>query len=513
MNLLPKKLLVSFTVALMGILLVARYFDRALFFGIALVAVLTLITLGIFYVCGIRDKRLYGLFFLTLVIHAAAVLFFYYAKFQPFGEGDFIHYQQTAEQIAQRFGHGIFSWDGLWVPHGYPVLIGIIYTLTVPSMLVGQLFSAWLAALSVALVFLLIMEMSSSKEWPVAIGLIMAVYPSYLFFGGLLLKDTVIIPLVISGILVSLKMFKSFSWPKFMLFFAILTALIHLRFYVGFALMFSFIISWFLISNFTAKQRLGYGAIMVFLLGFSPWLLHYGYFGSIPLKGYLNEKTIVSYREVVYAPNPVAPPPAPAPPPVVAKPVLLPTATVVTPAPPPSPSPEPPKKNYCEDCPLKDQGVGSSFVVHTDFHNPIKFAYNYFVSFTYSLLGPFPWQIRHARQILALVETIPWYFLIGLFIYGLAKSFAAEGFLKTAKRYTVGIPLFLFALMSLGALSLFIANFGIIARIRMPSLIILLCLISLDQWSSGILKKVFHSYATTFTGFHRVSLVRKRSEQ
>lgn len=501
-----KSTLVSCAVALVAVLLAACLFDRAFFFGTSLVILLTLIALFIFYASGIKSKSFYLLFFITLGIHVAAVLCFYYTKYQPFGEGDFVHYQQVAEQVAQRFGNGVFSLEGLWVPHYYPVLIGIIYTLTLPSMLVGQLFSAWLAALSAALVFLLVKEISASKHWPFVTGLLVAIYPSYLFFGSLLLKDTVVIPLVLAGLWLSLNIFKSFSWQKFAVFFAVLTALIHLRFYVGLALLFSFIICWFLISNFTIKPKIKYGLLMVFLLGFSPQLLGYGYYGEVPLKGYLNEKTIVSYREVVYAPSPIA---TAAP----ATVVVHNNTTSVNPSSGSTPAASQPQKKYCQECTLEDQGVGSSFVAHTDFHNPFKFAFNYFVSFTYSLLGPFPWQIRHKRQILALLETIPWYMLIAIFIYGMVRSFRAEGFFKTAKRYTFALPLLLFAIMSLGALSLFIANFGIIARIRMPSLIVLLCLISLDQWSSDGLKNLAYYYEKKFAQFHRLPFVRKKSGQ
>ncbi|TSC95203.1 MAG: hypothetical protein CEN87_215 [Parcubacteria group bacterium Licking1014_1] len=496
---LERKLTLIFAILLVIIFLAIDFFDKALFAGIFLIIFLTLITFFVFYKSGIKSKTFYLLFLITLVIHISVVLFFHYAKFQPFGEGDFLRYQEFAEQVAQRLSQGVYSLQGINIPHYYPVLIGVIYAFTLPSMIIGQLFSAWLSALSVILVFLIVKEISVSSYWPFVIGLIVAVLPSYLFFGSLLLKDTVVIPLVLSGLLLLLKIFKNFSWQKFAIFFTVLTALIHLRFYVGFALLLSFIICWFLISNFNIKKRILYGLFMIFLLGFSPQILNYGYYGIIPLKGYLNEKTITTYREVVYAPNPV---PASVP------------ASVLTQSPSNGASlNNQPAKKYCEECALEDAGVGSSFIIGSGFDNPIKFIFNYFVSFIYSLLGPFPWQIRHARQAFALLETIPWYFIIGIIVHGVVKSFASAGFLKTVKHYKFAAPLFIFSIVALGALSLFINNFGIIARIRIPSIIVLLCLISFDQWAGNTLKKLLdglrYHYEKKFIKFFSLSGLRK----
>jgi len=489
-DILKRKSTLVFLLLLATASLIIDFLDKPLFIGIFLVISLTLITLFAFYSFGIKSRSFYLLFLITLVIHTGATLFIYYAKFQPFGEGDFILYQKSAEQIAQRFNSGIFSLEGLWIPHFYPVLIGIIYTLTLPKMIIGQLFSVWLSALSVAFVFLIVKEISVSKYWPFITGLIVAIMPSFLFFGSLLLKDTVVITLVLSGLLLSLKMLKSFSWQKFAVFFVVLTALIHLRFYVGFALLFSFIICWFLISNFKIKERVIYGVIIIFFLGFSPQLLNYGYYGTTPLKGYLNEKTITTYREVVYAPNPT------------------PTSTSLSPN--GVPLNNQPTKKYCEGCPLEDQGVGSSFVIGAGFDNPFRFAFNYFVSFMFSLLGPFPWQIKHARQSFVLLETIPWYLIITVFVYGVIKYFKTSGFLKTIKHYKLAVPLFMFSIISLGALSLFINNFGIITRIRIPSIIVLLCLVSFCGEPFNKLTKILDYCEKKFVKFYNLSFLRRK---
>jgi hypothetical protein len=347
-----------------------------------------------------------------------------------------------------------------------------------PKMIIGQLLSVWLAAFSVLLIYLITIEIGGSKKTAFLVGLMAAAYPSYIYFGSLMLKDTVVMPLVLLGILVSIKMLKNFSALKFLAFFVILTCTIHLRFYVGFALMFSFIICWFLISNLKMTERAVYGLAFVFLLGTSPQILGYGYYGSTPLIGYLNKETITAYREVVYAP---APEPAKEDP---AKVVVVAVNEQNSPT-----SPSDTDKLHEESETLS--GVGSSFVVKAGFESPFSFVKNYLESFINAFLGPFPWQLRYKRHLFFLLETIPWYFFLCIVLLGAYKSIMKHGFLEMLYSRRFILPLLLFAAMAIGALSLFINNFGIIVRIRMPVLILFFSLIILNESAEGMLSKIF----------------------
>src|SRR5581483_8212235 len=101
--------------------------------------------------------------------------------------------------------------------HYFPVLIGILYIFTVPSMLVGQLFVAWLAGISAVLLYFLILEIGGSKKSAFIMGVLVSFYPSYLYFGSLLLKDTVVVPLVLLCLWLMIRIFKRFSAVLFML--------------------------------------------------------------------------------------------------------------------------------------------------------------------------------------------------------------------------------------------------------------------------------------------------------
>ncbi len=448
-----KKFLVSIILFIITITVIA-FFDKTLVVGIIFIGFLTLITFLVLFKIGMKSKALVLLLLIGLLIHFGAVLFIHYAHFQPFsgGLGDYMEYDYQAQEIAQRVHQGNFSLEGLDIGHYYPVIIGYIYAFTLPEMLIGQLFAVWLAAISVLLVYLIVLEIGGSKKQAFLIGLIVAIYPSYLFWGSLLLKDTLVVPLVLGGLLLTLKLIKNFLWRNFVIFYIVLGAVIHFRFYVGYAVLFTFIPCWLLLSKLNLKKKFIYGVIMIFLLGFLPQFSGYGYYGFKPVKQFLNPKTITHYREVAYVP-------------------LSSSVTEEIPT----------SKPFFQKLIRKvfpnlgktsgELGTGSTIELKTEIDNPFNFLINYSKSFIYILLGPLPWQIQQYRHLFMLFETIPWYFLL---------FFVIKGAFITLKRKRVALPLLVFSIISLGALALYMNNFGLITRIRMPGFIALLCLIPLE---------------------------------
>lgn len=557
-----RKIAIYLGILSLGVFFLIAFFDKGLAMGLILLVFLTSVTFLITVTLGIQDKKIYSLFIIAILIHSAAALFIYFTGFNPTGGGaDYILYHNTAVEVADRFSQGNFSLEGLYANHYFPVIIGILYMITLPEMIVGQLFAVWLSVISILLLYLLVLEIGGSKKSAFLTGLIVAFYPNYLYFGSLLLKDIMVIPLVLLGLLLIVKMLKSFNGLKFLAFFIILTSLMHFRFYVGLALMFSFIICWFIIANAKGGEKVIYGLTIIFLLGFSPQLLGFGYYGIKPLQSYLNRDIIKVYREVVYAPSPEFKTPN-----IIADTAIK--EEVIGDALPPCPldlclgqsslakndshnsgnvqdlradtvtysdshnninpqnmngstitQKEPPlqegpQKNIqnnvnedediCAQCAKitetkiakiketnSDSGVGSSFVVSAGFDSPFTFIKNYFTSFIYSLFGPFPWQLRYKRHLLFLLETIPWYLFWIVGFYQAFKLIAIKGFAQFFKTYKFSLPLLLFGALALGALSLYINNFGIIARIRIPIFIVLLCVLSLSlNLEQGYFKKI-----------------------
>lgn len=446
---------------------IIAFFDKVLAVGIIFVVFLALVT----FLAIAKNKKYFKvlslLFLIVLLTHFGAVLFVHYANFQPFGDsgGDFIEYDYNAKEVAKAIREGNFSLKGVvglydrpistW-SHYFPVLVGGIYAFTVPDMLIGQLFNAWLTALIVIVTYLTVIEIGGSNKGAFLVGLLVTFYPSLLFFGSLLLKDPLVVLLALTGLLLTIKLIKNFSWGKFIIFYLALAGLFHFRFYIGYAVAFTFIFCLLLFSNLALRKRLVYMIIIIPLLGFLPQICaNQGYGGLKTFQDFLNPRVVTYYKEVVYAPSTSGPS---TPEPSVPEP-----STTKTQAPP-------------------GQNVGFSFAIKAGFDNPFTFLVNYFKSFLYTLFGPFPWQIKYKRHLFTLLETIPWYFLFFFIVKGAIRSFKRNKFI---------FPLIISSLIILGVLSLFISNFGIITRIRIPAFIALLCFIPFSLSEESLIYKIY----------------------
>jgi len=452
-----KKFLINYKIIPFFLIIFAliSFLDKTLAIGLFLLSFLFLLLFFILWEIGIREKQLYTAIIIIALIHLAVVLFIFYTEFNPFGGGaDYETYHKVGIEISQRFVGGNLSLEGLKMNHYFPVVIGFFYMLTVPEMIVGQLLSVWMVAITILFSYLIIREIKGSKKLAFWTSLAIGVYPSYLFFGSLLLKEMLVAPFSLIGLWLILKMLKEFSWKRFIIFFLIVSALVNLRLYTGFALLLTLIISWFLISGVVWKKRIIQGSIMVILLGFTSQFSGYGYYGIGTAKHFFNPNTIFDYREVFYAP-----------PKIVADVSVDTSVDVMS-----------PQDNM--------SGFGSSFDANADFRNPINFAISYSKTFSNTLLGPMPWHIKYKRHLFYLFETIPLYFFLIFIIYSTIMSIKNWGVLKTIRRYRYGIPLFVFSLLLLGVIALFITNYGIIMRVRIPAFISLLCLMPL-----GLIKK------------------------
>mgnify|MGYP001599454979 CR=1 FL=1 len=196
----------------LAVVFLVSLFDKNLAVGLVFALILTLILFLLIFKILINDKKLILLLLIVFIIHLFLVIFIYYTGFRPSGGGaDFEQYNQNAIEVAQRLKAGNFSLEGTYRTHYFAVLIGIIYTFTTPDMIVGQIFSAWLATLSVLLAYFLIIEIGGSKKSAFIAGLLISFYPSYMYFGSLLLKDTIVLPLALAGLLLAVQIMKRFD--------------------------------------------------------------------------------------------------------------------------------------------------------------------------------------------------------------------------------------------------------------------------------------------------------------
>jgi hypothetical protein len=472
------------------------FFDKGVAIGIFLLGLAVSATFAAAFKFNLKGKEFYLLLTAGLLVHLSAVLFIYFTGFRPVGGGaDYELYHNVAQKIYYRFWDGNFSLNGLYLGHGFSLFIAMIYLLTIPEAIIANIFIVWFFVLSLIFIYLIVIEIGGSAKTAVLAGALAIIYPSYLYFGSLVLKDTIIVPLSLAAMLLSVKMIKKFSWIKFLVFFIVLSCLIQLRFYIGYAALFGFIISWFLASNLIFEKRVIFGTIMMFILGFSPLLSGGGYYGVYTIMSFLNPQKIYYYREVVY--NPLA---------IKNNQANYSQSSCASQ---PPQNELPPKQTSCEDQLSEDnfpapEGKGSSFLVKTGIENGfMAFSINSFESFLYNLFGPFPWQLKYKRQLISFIEVVPWYLLWVFFILGFTKFIKQKSFLEVFRHYRLCIPLLAFCLMAMGALSIFINNFGIATRIRIPVFICLLIMMffTLNNNIENYYEKIF-SYGRSW--IHRL---------
>lgn len=439
--------------------------------SIAFLALLTVGTLLVLKRTKIASRQTLLLFFFALVVHTVAALVIFYTQFYPFGggRGDSPIYHDTALAIAQDFREGNFSFSDLQAHakktgayHLYPALLGAVYAFTIGEELVGVMLSVWFAALAVILVYLIAKELGSSPGLAMGAGIAAALYPSLLYFGSLVLRESLVAFLALLSLWLTLRFLRRFSWKTFFALYGVLVLLIHFRFYIGFVALLVFLISFIFLLRMQWKRKLACALIIVPLLGFLPQLSGHGYYGFSTAAHFLRPNVIRLYREVAYAPSisqiqPQPQQPQPEIPSELQQPQLIEPEGSSEPEQPPAQSQKQPR------------GRGSTVVVQAGTENPLSFLFNSVRSFLIVSLGPFPWQFQYPRHWLTLGETMWWYALF---------FFIAKGVFANRKHWRTILPVLFFGIGFLGLLSLFIvSNFGVYMRIRIPAFLALLALL------------------------------------
>jgi len=219
----------------------------------------------------IKKHKILSLFISVFVIHAFFVIVMNNFNLQPFfSGGDDVMYNRSAVEISQEFSKGNFSLESIkilypdvYLLHFYPILIGVVYTIFSPNIIFGELFNAILCAMVSLFVYWIIIELNGSVRKAFVTGFIVSLYPSLALDGALLLKDALTACLALSILLLIIKLIKCFDFWQFALLYLLLIPIINLRFYLGYALMSTFIFCWFLFhKNIKFKKRILYTIII-----------------------------------------------------------------------------------------------------------------------------------------------------------------------------------------------------------------------------------------------------------
>ncbi|MFH1584676.1 MAG: hypothetical protein ABIB12_00925 [Patescibacteria group bacterium] len=454
--------------ALAVLLGTALFFDR----DVGLAMLLAFLLGGITFLVFRRARVEQGLLFLfvgALAFHGAVVLFLHYTGFQPFTGGDYGIYHASAQEVAARLHQGVFSLEGIPLPHYYPVIIGVFYALFTPSMVVGQMFNAWLASFVVVLLYFLARETGASRAWAVVVGLLGMAYPSFVFFGDLLLKEHVVTLLVLAGLLLVLRILKHFSWWKILFLFALAIFMVHFRVYVGLIFIGVFLLSWMLLAQMPLRKRAFLGVFLFVVFGFAPLLAGDGYYGSVFVSRAIDSKVVRYYKEEVFNPEfqSVGPVLETIPAEETYENIIKKWERT------PEGQPKYVEGGAAMDLPgdaavsKSSRNKASVTYLTTGFENPLLFLWNYARSFLLTTFGPFPWHFKTPLHAITLLETVPWWVLAALIGKGIIVKFRRN-------RRSPEFALALFSFAAFAALAFYFNNFGILMRIREPAFLALL---------------------------------------
>lgn len=455
----------------LGLVLV---FDQDVGIALLMLLALSAATVVVLRRLGVCQREVYLLFALALVSHAAFALFVHYAEFQPFGGGpeggDFARYSAAAKEIAERVRAGNFSLSGVEGIPGltyFPAIIGYVYALVTPAMVVGQLFLVWAAALAVLVVYFLAQELGASRPWAFLVGALGNVYPSFVFFTSYMMKEALVVLFALLSLLLLLRIIKQFSWQTYALLFLVAIPLANLRSEVYDAVAITFFISWLVFARMQVRRRVALGLVLIALYGLAPLIATgNGYYDHKNFQEELSIEKAVSLKENAY----LAVVPSPSQSGESAQPVSKPDdlsspSQREEPAP---PVPEPGESTPVQKEPEVQGGRDSTVnTLQVGEESLASFVWNQVRALAFVVLGPFPWQFSQPRHAATLVETIPWLLVLPFVVRGMWRKVRKD-------RHFESLALVLFALLLFALVAFFINNFGIVMRIRMPAVLALL---------------------------------------
>lgn len=132
------------------------------------------------------------------------------------------------------------------------------------------------------------------------------------------------------------------------------------------------------------------------------------------------------------------------------------------------------------------QGAASGFLPNADVSTAGRAAGYLPLGAVYLLLGPFPWQIHGGRQLLAVPDSLIWWFLLPSLWRGIKGSWA---------EYGIGSAMTLLpAVIVSGVLSLLVGNFGTTVRERMQVILLVLPLVALGRSRCSLKRGRIHRH-------------------
>ena len=377
----------------------------------------------------ILQKDLWALIILTFLCHEFFVLLINYVIPSVANNvTDSVLYFNSSSEISYLMHNGTYSYGQVYSSHWYPSFLGLIFFIFTPSLFLGLNINILLISLSAVMLYKLASVWVNDRKvvfWLVI--LVMNTCLGLMFHSSLLLKEVWIIFLMLGIFLISNRMFTSlkFRWLNFTEILFLYLALHNLRFFVGYAVIFGFLVGWLSQSVMSWRQRFAYGVFM--------FVVVFGVTFSVTYLDVIKDIGGPKFQDVV-----------------------RPSFIYKT------------RSDYFRNgsTTTNIQVIEKKESVDSLLGDSVKESYGFsitgiFKSFSTVVFGPFPWQVSFKKYLIVFMDLLVWYPVLFLGILGMVKL----GFKKSSMY--LGAMIIILASLVMG-----VDNAGALIRYRLPLFII-----------------------------------------
>jgi hypothetical protein len=286
---------------------------------------------------------------------------------------------------------------------GMNYLVAMIYVITGKSMFAGQSFCAVIGAATATLVFFCSRKIYNNLKVATIAAYSVAIFPSFVIWSSQLMKDGIILFLLVSIMVLTLRLSERFNAFTLALLVFCLFGVMSLRFYIFYMVVVA-VVGSFVIGLAKSNTSILFRLLITVALGVG--LTYFGPSESMgsQLNMFANLERIQSSRSDLAA--------------------------------------------------RANSGFGEDLDVSTT-----EGAINALpVGFTYLMLAPFPWEAENFRQAITIPEVLIWWAMIPFIILGLIYT--------VRHRLRKAFPILLFSLLLTIAYSIFQGNVGTAYRQR-----------------------------------------------
>jgi len=192
---------------------------------------------------------------------------------------DSLRYHEEALGIAEEMSGGFFNWPN-WIDNGWFQFTGFVYYLFGPNPVYIQLVNILLSALTPMIVFRLALEVFRVEKLARVTTLLVAFFPSFIYWSCLMLKDPLSIFSIALLVESIVRLRSGFSLRALATMGLCLLMLLGIREYLFFVSLFLIVVSYMPVEGKRTIPLLATMAGVVVLIGLATYFAGFGVFGS-----------------------------------------------------------------------------------------------------------------------------------------------------------------------------------------------------------------------------------------